>query len=57
MGAADFAGCRSEMDELSDVRQVPQGMLRIISTLVLDDRWWLRRYQRWRRRIATGITF
>ncbi len=57
MGAADFAGCRQMMDELSDVRQVPQGMLRITAALVLDDRWWLRRYQRWRKVSATGITF
>lgn len=39
------------MDELSDVRQVPQGMLRIISSFGFGRRWWLRRYQRWRRRI------
>ncbi len=39
------------MDELSDVRQVPQGCCVLSAALVLDDRWWPRRYQRWRRRI------
>ncbi len=38
MGAADFAGFGQMMDELSDVRQVPQGMLRLSAALVLDDR-------------------
>lgn len=32
MGAADLQDVGQMMDELSDVRQVPQGMLRIISS-------------------------